>query len=369
MFDNFSHPLFLSLFVLFLGFLIARKSRYFLRHASVAIIVNAQKRNRGRGIMAALPPFCRYLGFILLILAAADYCGDYEDHYQKNLIHHYVLLNDGSGSMVSGGEKNGVGERLKALLNGNDKFLATLEKLKRPDGSKDWVAAAIFSNDAFVVSYPTEDYNFVREKLRQVDWTMPPLNHGTEIDKAVWLGIKIILKKNSENKGTFYLEDELTRIGIYTMGGGRQFDLKNLSVLQTKTAKIKNEIRGSSLVIFTDAEILFDGNQFRMSVAKLFLFCKALGIRAYLISVEQIDADLARYIKETGGDSLVISNISSEKITTAYANIVNKEAGEYITVSRRQKKSYAEWLAGTGLALLTVCIMLRNTMSRSLTEI
>ena len=369
MFDNFSHPLFLLLFALSLGLIIARKTKYFLRHAHIKIVINVKRKNWGGAMLNALPIFVKWLAWILLILAAADYSSGYVEYYHKDIIHQYILIDDGSGSMIDGAAKNGVGKSLKALLAGNEKFLTTLENLKRPDGGKDQIAATIFSNDVFVVSYFTEDYDFIRKKLNQVDWRIRPLNLGTEMDKAIWLGIKMILKRNSESQGTFYSEDEMASLNIRAVGSGRQFDLENLPTLKSKTEKIKNEIKGSALVIFTDGQITFDGHQFRMSVAKLLLFCKSLGIRVYLISVDQIESDLTRYIKETGGDGLIIRGMDTKKITDAYTNIVNREAGEYIVSDRRQKRSYAEWLAGAGLALLTFYIMLKNTVSRSLTEI
>ena len=94
-----------------------------------------------------------------------------------------------------------------------------------------------------------------------------------------------------------------------------------------------------------------------------------MGIRLYLISVETMDPVLLNYIKSTGGEGIIINNFDQEKINGAYQKIINQQAGEYKVIDHYQKRSYVDWLAGAGLSLLLIYVVLRNTMSRSLTEI
>ena len=361
MLNNFEHPWLLLLFLLILPLLIFRRPRYFLRHSYLSAISGAKKNS--------LLPFLKWAGWLLIVLAAIDYGIGYTESYKQLIIHNYVLINDGSGSMVVDFNPNGVGKKLTVLLKANDRFLKTLENLKRPDGGKDFVGVLVFSNDPFVVSHFAEDYDFIRQKLAKVDWRFSPLNGGTEMNKAIWAGVKLILKKNADSKGASFSTEELVSLETGFKGNSRDLKLKNLSSITGKLPIIKEQITGSSLIAFTDGKFTLDGSQIWMSIPKLLLFCKEMGIRFYLISVEDIDPVLLKYIKLTGGDGMIANNFNVEKINNAYQTIISWEAGEYKIIDRYQKKSYADQLAVAGLTLLLIYIVLRNTMSRSLTEI
>lgn len=367
--SGFEHPWFLLLLILFFLNQFFRKSKYFLKHADIQSLVNSTKKSRWGSVLAASPSFLKELGCLLLILAAADYGLYYQENWKKTIIHKYVLLDDGSSSMVDATKPKGIGQELTDLLEGNDRFLKALEELKRPDQSRDLVSAMVFSDDPYIVCYLTEDYDFVRKKLSYVDWRQSPLNSGTEIDKAFWVGLKLILKNNYDKGGAFFSEDEFVSLETRLKGQDRILNLDQLPETKRKVEQIKKEIRGSSLVAFTDGFIIFDGDQLRMSVPKILSFLKELGVRAYLISVERISLDFLKYIQATGGRGIIIRSLDLEKITSAYKEIVDLEAGEFLTINRRLKKSYSHWLAMAGLALLTIYSVLRNTVSRSLTEI
>ncbi len=362
MFEDFEHPWLLLLFLLVLPLLIWRRSKYFLRHSYLKAMMGAKK--------IALINFLRLISWLLIILAAVDYGTGYKESHKKLIIHHYVLINDGSGSMVGDENALGVGKKLTILLKANDHFLKTLENLERPDGSKDFVGMLVFADDAFVVSYFVEDYDFIRQKMFQIDWRIAPLNLGTQTNKAIWASIKLILKNNVESGGDFFSDEELVNLEARFKGSGRRFSLENFYALSNKVSLIKEQIRGSSIIIFTDGIFPIDGKTDFMSVMKLVLFCGEMGIRPYLISVEAaIDPALLNLLKSAGGEGMIVSSFDLEKINGAYQRIINQQAGEYELIDRYQKKSYADWFAGAGLAGLLICIVLRNTVSRSLTEI
>ncbi len=362
MIENFEHPWFLLLFLLVLPLLIWRRPKYFLRHSYLKAIIGAKK--------IAPTSFLKWIGWVLIVMAAVDYRVGYKESFKKLITHKYVLVNDGSGSMVGDDEKNGVGKKLTTLLKANDLFLKTLENLKRSDSSKDSVSMIVFSDDPFVVSYFVEDYDFIRHKMFQIDWRVrPPLNSGTEMNKAIWASVNLILKKNKESGGSFLSDEEFANLGARLKGSTGAFSLENSYSSSSKMPIIKEQISGSSIIAFTDGIFPITGDRNVMSVFKLLSLCRQMGIRFYLISVELIDVELLNYIKLTGGNGIIVSGFNQEKINNSYQEIINQQAGEYKIIDRHQKRSYAEWFAGTGFALLLIYIVIRNTISRSLTEI
>jgi hypothetical protein len=370
MWSEFEHPWLLLLLILFLANLFFRRPKYFLRHANVQLLSENLKKNRLGSLIIASLSFLRHLSCLLLILAAADYSFGYKERTKKFLIHNYVLINDGSGSMVDEGMSNGVGQSLSVLLKGNDEFLKMLEKLEKSKNERDLVSAIVFSNDPYVVCYFTEDYDFIRKKLNYVDWRKrPELNFGTEIDKAFWVSLKLVLNDNQKKGGSSFTENELIDLETRLKGVNRNLILENVPKLKNKIRQIKKEIIGSVLVAFTDGEIIFDGDSSRLSVPKILLLCRELGVKVYLISVKKIEPDFMKYILATGGHGIILRSLDLEKTVSAYKEIVKSEAKEFLMVDRRLKKSYSDWLAGGGLALLIIYLVLRNTVSRSLTEI
>src|SRR3989344_2789938 len=356
MIERFEHPWFLLLLLLVLLLIIFRKPKYFIRHSYLPAIMGAKK--------IALVSFLMWTGWLLIILATVDYAIGYKDSYQKLITHNYVLINDGSGSMVANGELNGVGKNLTTLLNANDNFLKTLESIERSDGNRDSVGMLVFSSDPFILSYFVEDYDFIRQKMFQLDWRIPPLNQGTEVNKAIWAGINLILKKNMDLGGSSFSDEELINLELGFRGESRIFSIQKFKFLVERFSLIRQQIKGSSMIIFTDGSFSIDGGEASMSVIKLLLFCKEMDIRVYFISVEPIDSVLINYVKLTGGEVTIVESFNRERISNAYKKIANQQAGEREIVDPHQKKSYSDLFAGMGLALLTIYVVLKNTVSR-----
>ena len=346
-----------------------RNRRYYLRRSTIQLMRNALLRRGGRiGLKKILPYFLFIPAMTLVILAAADYTVGYQKSFKKYIIHNYILLNDGSGSMVDGNLPKGIGPTLTSLIAGNRAFFKTLENIPKENNNRDLVGLIIFSSDPYIVSHPTDDYDNLSKKLDLVDWNLPPLNEGTRLNLALWSAVQMVVKKNGKVGGRQYLEDDLDIIE-YGLAGNKR-DLKLPKPVEDKTEIIAKEITGTSFIVFTDGIFNLDGSRAEMSTAKILLLCKKLGVRVYLISTQVISSDTISFIKETGGQGRFIRRLEDVKgLQDIYKEIAELQAGEYITEDRPQKQSLYLWFGLPGLGLLFIWLMVKNTISRSLTSV
>src|ERR1019366_8019947 len=156
------------------------------------------------------------------------------------------------------------------------------------------------------------------------DYRVPPMNSGTQLEKALWAGVFLVL---NVNKGT-ELSDDMKRLQIRMYGVGLK--MKPDSFVDKMVAENKEKAKGASLVVFTDG--IFDkpeGAQYLMSCYKIMDFCKLVGIRVYVISVEQLQDLVLMSCKETGGNGVVIKEYNQVRFDQAYIDIIKSQANEY----------------------------------------
>lgn len=354
----FKQPLFLSLFALVSLFLWLRHQRYFLRHSYVDSLSQVTGVSHWRVVKAG----CFYLALACFIFAAADPQFQVTEQKHTMLVHKYVLINDGSGSMVEGNKDRGVGRALGTVQKGNEVFLKLLDQ--RNDGSKDLVGAIVFSNDAYIVSHLVDDPAFVAKKLSYVDYRNAPMNGGTQLEKALWAGVFLAM---NVNKGT-ELSDDMNRIQVRMYGYG--FKVKQDAFVKKVVDDNQDRVKGASLVIFTDGVFYQpEGANQVMSCYKIMDFCKLMGIRIYVISVEQLQSLVMVSCKETGGSGVVIKEYNQARFDQAYTDIVKSQANEYVVTEKVADKSLAMWMAIVGLCFFLINLVLANTISRVFTEV
>jgi hypothetical protein len=346
----FEHPYFLSIFLLAAAFLLFRKRKYFLKHASVS---NLSKTKKYNSVMVL-----NCFGWTALVIAASGLTWGEILPVSKKLAHKYVLVNDASGSMIEG-EADGRGPKLIAVERGNSALLKMLSK--REDGSIDKVGAMVFSNDAYIVSYIVDDPEFVQQKLNSVNYRLPPLGGGTNVDKALWSSIGLFLKDAKQLS-----EEQLFAIGNLMYGTG---GFEPTETAQQIIERFKPFTVGCSVVIFTDGMFFPDGNESMMSTYKLLQLSKRLGIRVYLISVETIDRLVFEALLETGGTGIVLKGFDVEALEKVYADIVKSQSHEEFVTEESIKRSLSFWFGSFALTCLGVANLLRYTVNRSFTEV
>jgi len=366
------YPIFFLLIVFVaLVLIFPRRSRWFLRTATIASLSQAVKKFQGRTKFKNRLPYLLFgCGLLFLIIAAADPTSGKKQLQHRYLIHTYLVINDGSGSMIDHIHPRGVGERINALLAGNKTFLDATEAMSRPSNEKDAVGVILFSSDAFILSYPDTNYDNLWLKLNKINWRNRPLGLGTEINKALWVAIQATIQRNQQVGGESFTSEELADLQHRVSDGGRRLNLS--PALQQKIELVAEEVVGTSFIVFTDGEFNLDPYSHyyssQLSAAKNLLLCQRLGIRVYLIAAEIKNQDVIPLIKKTGGSFYYLKKAKdADLLQKAYLDILQQQANELIVEDEEIKISYYLWPAIIGFSLICLGILARYTISRSLT--
>lgn len=347
------HPYFLFLLLLFPVYLYFWKLRkFYFRHPCVANLSSTSSRTWWQYSMLT--------GAFFLVIAASNFVWKTKETRQVVRTHKYVLVNDGSGSMVDGRKENGIGEELTAVLSGNEKLLSFLGK--RADGSKDLVGAIVFSSDAFTVSYLCDDPEFVNKKLLRIDYRVAPMGLGTDIGAGMWAGIDMLLSHDD-----LLQQEDLDKLQMRFYGKG--YELKKDDFIKDIILK-KDKLVGSSIIFFTDgifAEAA--GNSRVMSTYKLINFCKDIGIRIYFISIFELDNLIAKYAKDTGGSGEVVKGYDKKRLEQIYEDIATSQAQEYVVKEESVDRSFTKWFGMVGLCFVLVGLFLHYSKQLNITEV
>ena len=341
------------LFLLFpLYFYFRNSNKFYLRHPCVQnLTTKSVSWFKWQNIVL--------LGLLFLGLAACNFTFKMKEVTQVYLVHKYVLVNDGSGSMVNFQKENGIGKELTAVLSGNKTLLSYLGK--RNDGSKDLVGAIVFADDAYIVSYLVDDPEFVYKKLSRIDYKSPPMAGGTNIESGLWTGIEMIMFHNNIPQDTL----DLLQLKFYGNGAKIKVDKLIEGIISQKDKFI-----GGSVIVFTDG--LFPnpaGSLHTMSSYKILDFCKLAGIKAYIVSIFELNDMLVKLCKETGGKAEIVKGYDEARLKVIYEDIVSSQAQEYITKEQVVDKSLSTLFGLISFALLFIGIILQKTKQLNFTEV
>jgi hypothetical protein len=291
--------------------------------------------------------FIYYLAYACLVIATAGPIGGITIKENKALSRRYVLVNDASGSMVSNDLPRGVGDRLKAVELGNDYFLKLVK-------NGDLVGASVFSDDFFIICYPTTDVKFVKNRLDSIDYTIPPLSWGTRLDLAVWGGIEMILK---DKNGWDAVKSRMHKT------------VKDDNIVDEFSKK--NDLSGSSIILFTDGEFYMAEGDDRtvMSMFKLFDLCKKIKVKVFILSVELIDPVISECVVNTGGYTSYLSQaFSPDEFKKAYESILEMSPVEHVVSERVERVDFSKFFAIAGVLFLLIDRLLKMIFFR-ITEI
>lgn len=347
-----NNPYLLLLLCVFpLYFLIRKRVKFYFRHA----YIDTLSGNKACAVVN-WQSFIM-IGILFLILAASNITWQTKESVKVFKVHRYVLVNDGSGSMVERDKDNGIGKALNSVLSGNNRLFDFLGK--RKDGSKDLVGAIVFSDDAFTVSNFSDDPEFVKKKLHRIDYREYPLSSGTDIEAGLWAAVEMLLLDNID-------KDELSYLQVRFYGEG--YELKVDDKLQSIVNK-KNNVVGSSIIIFTDGIFNAYGNQKKMSSHKIINFCKLVGIRVYFISLFALDSKISEFCKATGGRGEIVSGYDQKRLEEIYDDIAKSQAKEYSFKEMSVDHSLSDIFGLIGLALIVLGLVLHVTLQRNFTEV
>lgn len=348
------HPYFLLLLLIFpLYFYFRNRVKFYFRHAYLENLCGKSAKSFINWQYIIL------LGSFFLVLASCNVVLHMKETVKISQVHKYVLVNDGSGSMVNFSKENGIGQELAAVLSGNDKLFDFLGK--RKDGSKDLIGAVVFSSDAFIVSGLSDDPQFVKKKLRRIDYSLQPLSQGTDIESGLWTGLEMLLSYNNIIK-----QEELDHLQFKFYGQENQ--VKRDSVLDSILAK-KDKFTGGSIIIFTDGIFNANGNAKKMSSFKIIDFCRLVGIRVYFISIFDLDNTIIKFCKDTGGRGDVVKGYNKRRLEEIYNEIAISQANEYTVKEQSVDHSLSTLFGSLGLFFVSMGFLFHTTLQLNFTEV
>lgn len=332
-------------------FLIRKRVKFYFRHA----YIDNLSSNTARETISWR--YAIFLGMFFLILAASNIVLKTKESVRSYQVHKYVLVNDGSGSMVNVAKENGIGRELNAVLAGNDKLFDFLGN--RKDGSKDLVGAIVFSNDAFTVSNLTDDPKFVQKKLKRIDYRVSPLAAGTDIEAGLWASLEMLLASNVD-------QDELDHLQFKCFGIENEIKLDDkLNLIVDK----KDKLAGSSVIIFTDGIFNPYGNKSKLSSFKIIDFCRLIGVRVYFISLFDLDKKLISFCKATGGRGEVVAGYDQKRLEEIYDDIVKSQANEYVVKETTVDHALSDFFGIAGLSFMVIGLLMHLTIQLNFTEV
>lgn len=348
------NPYLLLLLLLFpLYFYFSHRVKFYFRHAYLDGLSSKIVKNYINWRFFIL------LGVFSLVLAACNIVFQMKETIKVYQAHKYVLVNDGSGSMIDVRKENGIGNELTALISGNDKLLDFLGN--RQDGSKDLVGAIVFSDDAFTVAGITDDPKFIQRKLKRIDYRVPPMAQGTNIESGLWAAVEMLLSHNDIVK-----HGELDRLQFKFYGNDRQ--VKSDGEIESIISR-KDKFAGSSIIIFTNGIFNAEGNNSKMSSFKIIDFCRLVDIRVYFISIYDLDNRLITFCKNTGGRGDIIKGYNKERLEEIYNEIAVNQSNEYVVKEQSVDHSFSMIFGSIGLLLILVGMFIHTTFQLDFTEV
>lgn len=385
----------LLLIPLFVGLFLRRNSNYILKTHSPFLIGKSWKRflSRTRFI---LPSIFAFLAMISIIAASIDINRVHTAVGEKKIKHRIFVWVDSSSSMYNFStpmtsitcEKNA---KFFPKINGACRALYRLIKdvsdfaEKKTDSSeKDLVGIGQFATYSYVISYPSNDYRRLNQKIDKMEFKSSELGIFTNIHLGMWDMYLMALDRNMRREPNFTpLSGKELKIFAFSVVPGRlSKEYSPPRELKEKISLIKNELSDTVFVFITDAlkhQMDQAMNKTPYSLYKQMQLAAFLEVPVIYISTDDFHQELKRLSRLTGfgpaggkhrGDFLMVKKERDfQNIAEIVSNILQTRFNMTVPVPVLTRKSYSEWLISAALTFSVIVLVLLKTISRSLTGI
>lgn len=276
------------------------------------------------------------------------------------------------------------------------RFIDTVENaaLRQKGDARHLIGIIRFALYSKVQSYPTNDYVRLRIDVDEMNWRLRgDLGIYTEIHSALRDMFLMALERNRSTVGGDMTH--LTMEDMNTLARSLKPNKtgRNLSpsvdrfspprALLEKLARIKEELRDTIFVIFTDAhpgQLEERLHKNPVSFQKLIELAALLELPVYIISTDEPNAEFQRLMRQTGfgpeggpdrGDFYTIKQgggINLDSVDALVMKILETRLGRTVPVVVERRESYAHIAVLIALTLILCGVLWRETVLRSLTE-
>ncbi len=372
--------------------------RFRAYHLAQAHYAQAKKEKRRwqTRVRFSLPPFCMFVCMAALVGALADITRRFVFAEEEVSTQRFFVNVDASSSMygfhtplrsITCAKNAELFPRIHSACRAVSQLISGVERFassKQNEQEKDTIGIGQFATYSYVIAYPTQDYDRLREKVRQMEFKSDVLGIFTNMHLAMWDMYLMALDRN------------LRHVGTPTHINGKELRLLAASLapdsalaqylppreLKERLLLIKEELRDTVFVFITDALVTQIDRVMNMapfSLVKQMQLAAFLEIPVFFLSTDEYHAEMKRLARLTGfgpaggsyrGDFMVVRRehdfVHIEELIRTIM-----EARFRMTVSRmvERRESYAEWCIVTALIFAGLGILLKKTIARSLTDI
>lgn len=394
---HFASPYWLLGLVLVFCTFYFRKSSWFITKT----YVTEEGQSWSARVRHGIPSFLFLLAALSMVLALADLTRTYTVVEDKKTVNRILITIDNSSSMYKFGNPPresiyctdndtertfpNIGIACRALY----RLIEDTQKFSEahPEKGKDRIGILRFALYSKVHSYPTSNYELLHRMIDEMNWKQEnTLGVHTEVHLALWDLYLMAFKRNTNLEEGFTPltagDVKALALALYpnpNVGAPLQIP----PTLEEKLLAIKEELRDTFFIIFTDASRGQLPNRFNkepLSFKKMIDLAQFLELPIYIISSEADDALFKEQVRKTGfgekpgeyrGDFLVVkrSGIAHlDSMAALTSTVLEKRFGRTIPAIVEQRKSYSWHLTLLALTLLVLGLVSRETLVRSLSD-
>lgn len=346
------------------------------------------------------PSFLFFLAALSFILALTDPTRTYSIVKDEKTVNRILVAVDNSSSMYNFSAPgpiyctdetvDRVYPRIGITCRALHRLIEDTQKfsLAHPEKSKDRIGIVRFALYSKVRSYPTSNYATLHRLVDEMNWVQKVDGNDiwTEIHLGLWDLFLLALKRNiNQEEGFEPLTHEAAKILALALTPelDARKPLRLPPDIKKKFLKIKEELRDTFFIIFTDAhtgQLEQRFNKVPVSFKKMIDLAELLELPIYIISSEEDNALFKEQVQRTGfgekpreyrGDFLVVRRggvTFLDDMATLASTVLEKRFGRVVPTFVVQRKSYVWHFTILALTLLAAGILSKEILTRSLSD-
>ena len=345
-----------------------------------------------------VPLLCMFIAMMLIVVALGDITRGYIFVEEKARRHRIFVWVDSSSSMynlrtklssITCGENAELFPRIHGACRAVSRLIADVERFslnKRQGESEDLIGIGQFATHSYVIAYPSQDYNRLREKVRNMQFLSGGiLGIYTNIHLAMWDLYLMAFDRNlrSDSKMVTHLSGKELRLLARSLEPeSARSSYAPPQELAQKLSLMKEELRDTIFIFITDALVSQMDKVLNVppySLKKQMQLAALLELPVFYLSVDDYHLELKQLARLTGfgpldgghrGDFFIVRRERDfAHIEEVVGHILEARFNMTTSLPVERRESYGELCVQLALIFSVLGLVLRKTVARSLTDI
>lgn len=349
-----------------------------------------------------IPKLLRCAALLILVFALTDVTRSYVTSVQRAKKQRIINTLDTSGSMwdwptppgyssINCNRNDRPFKRIYGACRAMHRMVDEVEIVAKSTSDSEHLIGIIqFAVTSAVISYPTNNYAGLREKIDAIEFYTDShgLGLGTGMSGAIWNMFLMALDRNFKNESGFtFLDgkdmDELARILNPASIGS---PIAPSDALRDKLVRIREEIKDTVFIMLTDAVVQYLAPQMYseyygvpFSLERELKLAEFLELPVFFISTDEFYPYLKVLAMRTGygpegsgtrGDFLMARQEDDfANMQDLMSTILKHRFSQTVPIEVRQRESYSEFLVFLALTFIAASVVWKKLLTRSLTEL